>query len=180
MTDLTPLFNQALAKRHAPAVANCPLSTEHLDEFLKEAYRIVCCHLYRTVQSISLTVIELSYSLFKCLPALNTAILPIHCTTTPPRPPLPHPLTAPNPILNRPTTRRNRCRDQAASTRAQCLNPFTSRCRSLATEHRNISPAEAISHTARRSRLMGSRRFSRRKKLRTRRRRKPPKSARRA
>lgn len=40
MTDITPLFNEALKARNAPPVKHVPLSLQHIDEFLREAYRI--------------------------------------------------------------------------------------------------------------------------------------------
>ena len=39
--DITPVFNQVLAKHHAPPVEPYVFRVEALDEFLKEAYRIV-------------------------------------------------------------------------------------------------------------------------------------------
>lgn len=47
MTDLTPLLNEVLKRHDAPSTANTSLSLQHIDEFLKEAYRIVgvtCFH----------------------------------------------------------------------------------------------------------------------------------------
>ncbi len=41
MTDLTPLFNEALKKHNAPPARKVAPSLQHLDEFLKEAYIIV-------------------------------------------------------------------------------------------------------------------------------------------
>lgn len=39
--DITPIFNEVLAKHDAPPVAPHVFRVEALDEFLKEAYRIV-------------------------------------------------------------------------------------------------------------------------------------------
>ena len=41
MTDLIPVLNELLKSRNAPPTANPTLSLQHIDEFLKEAYRIV-------------------------------------------------------------------------------------------------------------------------------------------
>ncbi|KAI9731613.1 MAG: hypothetical protein M1818_007743 [Claussenomyces sp. TS43310] len=40
MTDLTPILNESLTRQHAPAIRKRSLSTQSIDEFLKEAYRI--------------------------------------------------------------------------------------------------------------------------------------------
>lgn len=40
--DLTPIFNSALAAHDSPPVQPYVFRKENLDEFLKEAYRIVC------------------------------------------------------------------------------------------------------------------------------------------
>lgn len=39
--DITPVFNQVLAKHDAPPVKPYEFHVDDLDEFLKEAYRIV-------------------------------------------------------------------------------------------------------------------------------------------
>jgi syntaxin 18 len=41
MTDLTPLLNELLHQHNARPTANPSLSLLNIDEFLKEAYRIV-------------------------------------------------------------------------------------------------------------------------------------------
>lgn len=41
MTDVTPLFNEALQRQNALPIKSTPLSLQNIDEFLKEAYRIV-------------------------------------------------------------------------------------------------------------------------------------------
>jgi hypothetical protein len=40
--DITPIFNQALAAHNAGAIKPYEFRTQDLDEFVKEAYRIVC------------------------------------------------------------------------------------------------------------------------------------------
>lgn len=40
--DITPIFNQVLVKHDAPPVEPYVFRVEDLDEFVKEAYRIVC------------------------------------------------------------------------------------------------------------------------------------------
>ena len=40
--DITPILNQALAAHNAQPVQPHVFRKENLDEFLKEAYRIVC------------------------------------------------------------------------------------------------------------------------------------------
>jgi len=42
MTDLTPLLNAELKRREAPPTVAPSLTLQSIDEFLKEAYRIVC------------------------------------------------------------------------------------------------------------------------------------------
>jgi syntaxin 18 len=42
MTDLTPLLNELLRSHDAPPTAKPSLTLQNIDEFLKEAYRIVC------------------------------------------------------------------------------------------------------------------------------------------
>lgn len=39
--DLTPVFNEALARHNAPPIVSVPYSLDDIEEFLKEAYRIV-------------------------------------------------------------------------------------------------------------------------------------------
>lgn len=41
MTDLTPVLNELLKSQGARPIANPTLSLQNVDEFLKEAYRIV-------------------------------------------------------------------------------------------------------------------------------------------
>lgn len=41
MTDLTPLLNEELKRRDASPTIDPSLSLQNIDEFLKEAYRIV-------------------------------------------------------------------------------------------------------------------------------------------
>lgn len=41
MTDLTPLLNELLKSHDAKPTANPALSLDNIDQFLKEAYRIV-------------------------------------------------------------------------------------------------------------------------------------------
>jgi hypothetical protein len=42
MTDLTPLFNELLCRNNARPTARPSLALLNIDEYLKEAYRIVC------------------------------------------------------------------------------------------------------------------------------------------
>jgi len=42
MADLIPLFNSLLKEREARPASSTSFSRERLDEFLKEAYLIVC------------------------------------------------------------------------------------------------------------------------------------------
>lgn len=42
MTDLTPELSQLLKGLNAPLTADPSLTLQNIDEFLKEAYRIVC------------------------------------------------------------------------------------------------------------------------------------------
>lgn len=42
MADLMPIFNSILKEREAPPAGKDNFSREKLDEFLKEAYLIVC------------------------------------------------------------------------------------------------------------------------------------------
>jgi syntaxin 18 len=42
MTDLTPLLNELLHHHDARPTANPSLTLLNVDEYLKEAYRIVC------------------------------------------------------------------------------------------------------------------------------------------
>jgi syntaxin 18 len=41
MTDLTPILNELLKSHDAPATIDPSLALQNIDEFLKEAYRIV-------------------------------------------------------------------------------------------------------------------------------------------
>jgi syntaxin 18 len=41
MTDLTPVLNELLKGYNAPATIDPSLALQNIDEFLKEAYRIV-------------------------------------------------------------------------------------------------------------------------------------------
>jgi hypothetical protein len=41
MTDLTPILNELLKSHDARPTANASLTLQNIDEFLKEAYRIV-------------------------------------------------------------------------------------------------------------------------------------------
>jgi len=51
--DLSPIFNQALAAHNSRQVEPHVFRKENLDEFLKEAYRIVChvAHLHSPQRS---------------------------------------------------------------------------------------------------------------------------------
>ncbi len=49
MKDLTPLLNEALKRHGARPTADPSLSLQHIDEFLKEAYRIVGHREYRAL-----------------------------------------------------------------------------------------------------------------------------------
>lgn len=42
MTDITPEFNKLLMGLNAPPTIDPSLTLQNIDEFLKEAYRIVC------------------------------------------------------------------------------------------------------------------------------------------
>jgi len=54
MTDITPVFNDALRAHNAPPVSSHRYSVDRLDEFLKEAYSIVWFG-YHSLYNIGLT-----------------------------------------------------------------------------------------------------------------------------
>lgn len=54
MTDLTPELNKLLKELNAPSTADPSLTLQNIDDFLKEAYRIVCCRNKRPFHGFSL------------------------------------------------------------------------------------------------------------------------------
>ena len=67
MTDLTPIFNELLKSHNARPTADPSLTLQNIDEFLKEAYRIVRILAYHLFGSTDLDT-ERAYSLTQLLP----------------------------------------------------------------------------------------------------------------
>ncbi len=82
MTDLTPILNELLKTQNSPPTLDPSLALQNIDEFLKEAYRIVSQGLFRT-SCIALTQLqERTYSFSKLIPERYTASLPFNSSTT--------------------------------------------------------------------------------------------------
>lgn len=61
MTDLTPVLNELLRSHNARATANKAFTVQNIDEFLKEAYRIVRVSCLSS-EPLLTDFIELTYS----------------------------------------------------------------------------------------------------------------------
>lgn len=78
MTDLTPLFTDLLHKQDESISLSRPLTTQTADEFLKEAYRIVCAAPANKSSLRLTTPIEHPYLLPPFAPAQNPPIILKH------------------------------------------------------------------------------------------------------
>jgi hypothetical protein len=81
--DLTPVFSQILAAHDSRPIQPHVFRLEHLDEFLKEAYRVVghVAHTGGALTADSRT--EGAYRRATRISAINPAELPLNCTCTP-------------------------------------------------------------------------------------------------
>jgi hypothetical protein len=68
MTDLTPILNELLKSHDAPPTIDPSLALQNIDEFLKEAYRIVSPVPVQTRSSLLTQAQERAYSIFKLVP----------------------------------------------------------------------------------------------------------------
>ena len=63
MTDITPEFNKLLMGLNAPPTVDPSLTLQNIDEFLREAYRIVCLtKIYSTHAPYLLSSSEFAHS----------------------------------------------------------------------------------------------------------------------
>jgi hypothetical protein len=82
MADITAVFNTALKTHNAPPVTSHRYSIDRLDEFLKEAYSIVCQDPINMAHTVSDLKTECSHSGPHCISSRRQTILPIHCCRT--------------------------------------------------------------------------------------------------
>ena len=81
MTDITSVLNEALNKHSVSLVKLTRADLHNVDEFLKEAYRIVggsfrpAIHPFADIPSLELPYLNASY-----LPQVNPSSLPVHAT----------------------------------------------------------------------------------------------------
>jgi hypothetical protein len=83
--DLTPVFNQVLASHNCQPIRHHVFRLENLEEFLKEAYRIVghvAPGAMGTVQLIANTPIAGTHCRASHIPQIDTAKLPFHGAST--------------------------------------------------------------------------------------------------
>lgn len=164
MTDLTPIFSDLL-KSHNARLAKPSLSLQNVDEFLKEAYRIVSAmcpfhsipfhsHLKPNISNHSHRHPERRDSLTHLLSPHHPPTLPLNRPSSPPKPPLlPRPIQVPN----RPPTRRNRRPNKTTATRTQCQHTESSRCRADPSKHPNGHRTQEVrAIRIRRTGLLGS------------------------
>ena len=82
MTDLTPILNELLKSHDAPPTIDPSLALRNIDEFLKEAYRIVCPNPRPDRTSLLTQVQECAYSFAELLLERHTASLPFNSSPT--------------------------------------------------------------------------------------------------
>jgi hypothetical protein len=82
MADITAVFNTALKVHNAPPVTSHRYSIDRLDEFLKEAYSIVCQGSERYTHTVPNLTTECPHSRPHCIPSRHQTFLPIHCSRT--------------------------------------------------------------------------------------------------
>ena len=83
MTDLTPVFNELLKKHDAQPTVNPDLTIQNIDEFLKEAYRIVSlsCNL-EARRYFANTWIECTHCFTQLLPSWYPPIIPLDSSSS--------------------------------------------------------------------------------------------------
>jgi hypothetical protein len=82
MTDLTPILNELLKSHDAPPTIDPSLALRNIDEFLKEAYRIVCPNSKRNRSSLLTQAQECAYSFAELLLERHKASLPFNSSPT--------------------------------------------------------------------------------------------------
>lgn len=81
--DLIPVFNETLRSHNADPVEPYIFRVQDLEEFLKEAYRIVGHVVYSTTSHSKLTKQPAcAYYRAQYLPPFNTTVLPFSCPST--------------------------------------------------------------------------------------------------
>ena len=79
--DITPVFNQVLAAHNAQPLEPYVFRLQDLDEFLKEAYRIVG-HVARWSTNGQLTTAASAHCRASYIFEVDTAELPFYCAST--------------------------------------------------------------------------------------------------
>jgi hypothetical protein len=144
MTDLTPLLNELLMSHDAPPTANPSLTLQNIDEFLKEAYRIVC--ISKWFLSMRLTkFIEFPYCITEFILTKYPTIIPFHSCPSPKDEPICKRQAME--VLDGSTEGGNRRRNETATSRAQCKHTKSSGRRTVATEYDYYSYAQEICET---------------------------------
>lgn len=176
MTDIASSLNEILKKYDAHIDITRRKRSKTTDEFLKEAYTIVC-HIepFRLVYPTYSVTLECPHSLPPQLPPLHPPILPLHLQAPAAALPLPHkllPIPKPPPlprylqrpqIPNRRSTRRHRRRLQTKPPQPQRRNPPARRRGTTAAGHSDAtSTVQARAARSRGIGKMGSRRGARR------------------
>lgn len=82
MTDLTPILNELLKSHDAPPTIDPSLALRNIDEFLKEAYRIVCPNPRRNRSSLLTQAQECAHSFTELLLERHKASLPFNSPPT--------------------------------------------------------------------------------------------------
>lgn len=142
MADLTPILNELLKSHDARPTVDPSLCLKNIDEFLKEAYRIVRLLMSSPVPNTPANhLTEHPHRIPQHLPQRHPAILPLQR----PSPPTnlrrqTHPVHTPH----RPPEGRSRRRDQATAARAQRQHPQPRRRRAAAPEHRDLPHQEEV------------------------------------
>jgi syntaxin 18 len=76
MTDLTPILNELLKSQNARPTADPLLTLQNIDQFLKEAYRIVSNFFGLSVPY--LTSLEFTHHIPSLLPQRYTPVVPLN------------------------------------------------------------------------------------------------------
>lgn len=171
--DLTPIFNQVLAKHNAAPVKPHEFRLQDLDEFLKEAYRIVCgwtrsCQTAgrRTMPANMSKHIANAHCRATQIPKIYTTKLPLNRTSPTPKTSLSNEWLQQStrkgrrraiPHRRRAHRNRRQCQTTPPRTQSSCQKPL--RRRTTATRSgKNNSVQEASETRFRHRRTMGSRR----------------------
>lgn len=82
MTDLTPILNELLKSHNAPPTIDPSLALRNIDEFLKEAYRIVRPNPRHDRSSLLTQAQECAYSFTELVLERHQASLPFNSPRT--------------------------------------------------------------------------------------------------